>query len=101
MRPNFVYASRIGVPNCGTYTRPNFVYGYASQIDVPIRVPNELFIKVLVVRIVCIRVPNWCTYTRPKLTSRYASRMSYLLRDWLCVLCVYASQIGVRIRVPN
>ena len=65
-----------------TDTRPNFTYTrprYASQIDTHIRVPTS----------------------RPKLTSRYASRMSYLLRYSPRSMCVYASRIGVCIRVPN
>src|ERR1044071_7705097 len=84
-----------------TDTRPNFTYtrpSYASQIDVPIRVPNELFIKVQSVQYVCIRVPNWCVYTRPKLTCIYASRIEGYIRVPDCVyirvpisfyICVY------------
>src|SRR6185295_2734243 len=55
------YASRIVCMD----TRPNFVHGYASQINVPIRVPNELFIKV---RNSCTRActHNVHVYTRPK-----------------------------------
>ena len=80
---------------CGTYTRPELRYIYASQlqgvqnrckIGVPIRVPNELFIKVSVwgvfvctVRVyasqctvpvfgVYIRVPT----THPPVNSRYS-----------------------------
>src|SRR6185436_3274922 len=81
------YASRIVCMD----TRPNFVHGYASQINVPIRVPNELFIKV---RNECTRA---CTHnvhmdTRPKLCV------------WIRVpSCVYgyASQLCVWIRVPT
>src|SRR6185503_18362881 len=58
------YASRIVCMD----TRPNFVHGYASQINVPIRVPNELFIKVRAectprahTMYTCIRVPS-CVY---------------------------------------
>src|SRR6185503_7813565 len=64
------YASRIVCMD----TRPNFVHGYAPQINVPIRVPNELFIKVHTVcthacthMYTCIRVTTSCMYTRPKL----------------------------------
>ena len=90
-----VYASQIRVPNWHPYTRPNF----ASQIDVPIRVPNELFIKVQSVQYVCIRVPNWGVYTRPKLTCIYASRIEGYIRVPDCVyirvptsvyICVYS-----------
>src|SRR6188474_1480040 len=87
-RPNFVYgyASQVVCMD----TRPNFVYGYASQvvygyasqINVPIRVPNELFIKV---RNECTRARthNVHVYTRPNF------------------VCVYASQLCVWIRVPS
>src|SRR3977135_4290925 len=71
--------------DCGTYTRPELRYIYASQlqgvqnrrkIGVPIRVPNELFIK----------VSFWGVF--------------------VCTVCVYASQctvpvFGVYIRVPT
>ena len=68
------YASQIRVPD----TRPK----YASQIGVPIRVPNELFIKVsnsggpggVFVCGGCIRVPTW---------GVYASQLGGIF----CVLC--------------
>jgi hypothetical protein len=94
-----IYASQIRVPN--------YVPGYASQIDVPIRVPNELFIKVQVGGcaecILCVHVdtrPNFvyvyasqlvcvdtrpryasqllCVDTRPNFVYGYASRLSYV-----------------------
>src|SRR6185503_651770 len=78
-------------PKLCVYTRPNFVHGYASQINVSIRVPNELFIKV---RNECTRAftHNVHVYTRPKLCV------------WIRVpSCVYgyASQLCVWIRVPT
>src|SRR6185295_17289094 len=81
------YASRIVCMD----TRPNFVHGYASQINVPIRVPNELFIKV---RNECTRActHNVHVYTRPKLCV------------WIRVpSCVYgyASQVVCMDTRPN
>src|SRR6185503_4201971 len=75
------YASRIVCMD----TRPNFVHGYASQINVPIRVPNELFIKVryectraCTHMYTCIRVPTSCMYTRPNFVYGYASQLECL-----------------------
>src|SRR6185436_14181306 len=77
-------------PKLCVYTRPNFVHGYASQINVPIRVPNELFIKV---RNECTRA---CThvhvYTRPNFVHVYASQV--VCMDTRPKLCVW-------IRVPT
>src|SRR6185295_11895831 len=72
-------------PKLCVYTRPNFVHGYASQINVPIRVPNELFIKVrneytrtCTHMYTCIRVPTSCMYTRPNFVYGYASQLECL-----------------------
>ena len=81
-----IYASQIRVPNW----RPR----YASQIDVPIRVPNELFIKVQSVTCVCIRVPDWGVYTRPELVCIYASQIVGYIR---VPVCIYASRMSVSI----
>src|ERR1700741_974654 len=86
-------------PKLCIYTRPNFVHGYASQIDVPIRVPNELFIKV---RNECTRActHNVHVYTRPNFVCVYASQLCVWIRVPSCVYG-YASQLCVWIRVPT
>jgi hypothetical protein len=92
-----IYASQIRVPVCIYASQirvPNWRPRYASQIDVPIRVPNELFIKVQSVTCVCIRVPDWGVYTRPELVCIYASQIVGYIR---VPVCIYASRMSVSI----
>jgi len=88
----YIYASQLGVPN------------YASQIDVPIRVPNELFIKVQ------FGVPTCSVCSCASQTTRPELRVQIRVPTTeCCILCairvptlcirvptfVYASQLCV------
>ena len=102
-----IYASQIRVPVCIYASQirvPNWRPRYASQIDVPIRVPNELFIKVQ------FGVPTCSVCSCASQTTRPELRVQIRVPTTeCCILCairvptlcirvptfVYASQLCV------